>query len=390
LGDFQNPVTARGACDNLPPNPMNGSLRILCLGAGGFIGSHLVERLLREGHAVTGLDTHDDKLGAALSDTRFTWMGADISGAGFDLDAAVAEADLVIDLIAYANPGLYVRMPREIFRLNFSENLRIAEACVRHQRRLIQFSSCEVYGKSIAGVAGDALKDPDDPRHATFSEETSPMILGPVGKHRWIYASAKALLERVLHAYGLEGQLDYTIIRPFNFIGPRIDYLPSEQEDGLPRVFSYFMEALLTGGEMKLVDGGRQRRTYTYIDDAIDCIARIVARPDAACRQIFNVGARGNEISIRGLAELMRDIYDERFRLPGQPLAAIVEISGRDFYGEGYDDSDRRIPDIAKAQQLLGWQPRASVRETVEWTMEYYVRETRRTAPSPCLNAPSS
>ncbi len=366
---------------HITPYLMDHSPRILSLGAGGFIGSHLTSRLLREGHAVTGVDTHEDKLTEALDNPRFSLITADIGDGSFDLDAAVQTADLVIDLIAYANPGLYVRMPREIFRLNFMENMRIAEACVRHRKRLIQFSSCEVYGKSIAGVAGDALTNPDDPRHATFQEDASPMIMGPVCKHRWIYASAKALLERVLHAYGLEGQLDYTIVRPFNFIGPRIDYLPSEQEGGLPRVFSYFMEALLTGGLMQLVDGGLQKRTYTYIDDAIDCLARIVARPDATRRQIFNVGARGNEISIRGLAELMRDIYDTRFRLPGQPLATIGEISGRDFYGEGYDDSDRRIPDITKARTLLGWEPRFSLRQTVELTMEYYVREARLADP---------
>lgn len=357
---------------------MDNSLRILSLGAGGFIGSHLTARLLREGHAVTGVDTHSDKLTEALANPRFSMIEADIGDGRFDLDAAVSAADLVIDLIAYANPGLYVRMPREVFRLNFLENMRIAEACVRHGKRLIQFSSCEVYGKSIAGAAGDALKDPDDPRHATFQEDASPMIMGPVCKHRWIYASAKALLERVLHAYGLEGLLDYTIVRPFNFIGPRIDYLPSERDGSLPRVFSYFMEALLKGGRMQLVDGGLQSRTYTYIDDAIDCLARIVARPAAARHQIFNIGARGNEITIRGLAELMRTIYDARFRLPGQPRATIGEISGRDFYGEGYDDSDRRIPDIAKARTLLDWEPRFSLQQTVELTMEYYVREARR------------
>ena len=357
---------------------MNQPLRILCLGAGGFIGSHLTERLLHDGHTVVGVDTHDDKLTTIAAEPRFRLIRADIGDAHFDLDACVREGDLVIDLIAYANPGLYVRMPREVFRLNFCENLRIAEACVHHKKRLIQFSSCEVYGKSLAGVNRDAMKDAEDPAHATFSEDTSPMILGPVGKHRWIYASAKGLLERVLHAYGLEGLLDYTIIRPFNFIGPRIDYLPSERENGLPRVFSYFMEALLTGGRMLLVDGGQQRRTYTYIDDAIDCMARIVARPDAAHNQIFNIGARGNEISIRGLAELMRDIYDTRFRTPGQPLATLEDISGSAFYGEGYDDSDRRIPDITKAETLLDWHPRVGVRATVEQTMDYYVQESRR------------
>ncbi|MDD5705596.1 MAG: NAD-dependent epimerase/dehydratase family protein [Kiritimatiellae bacterium] len=351
-------------------------MKILALGAGGFIGSHLTERLLRDGYAVTGVDTHSDKLTDALKHPSFTFVATDIADRRFDLDAAVRAADLVIDLIAYANPGLYIRMPLEVFRLNFTENLRIAESCVRHGRRLIQFSSCEVYGKSVAGIAAGDLADPDDPKHATFNEEESPMIMGPVGKHRWIYASAKSLLERVLHAYGLEGRLDYTIVRPFNFIGPRIDYLPSQQ-DGIPRVFSYFMDALLNGGRMLLVDGGRQRRTYTHIADAVDCIARMVARPGAAHNQIFNVGARGNEVSIRGLAELMREIYAARFRLPGQPLAEIAEVSGREFYGEGYDDSDRRIPDIAKARSLLGWEPRYDLRATLDDAMGYYVAMTR-------------
>ncbi len=361
---------------------MNNSLNILALGVGGFIGSHLAERLIADGHSVTGLDIHSDKLDALLDHPRFTWISSNIRAADFDLDGAVAAADIVIDLIAYANPGLYVKMPLEVFNLNFIENMRIAEACVKHHKWLIQFSSCEVYGKTVAAVARDALKDPEDPAHATFSEDESDMIMGPVGKHRWIYASAKALLERVLHAYGLEDRLDYTIIRPFNFIGPRIDYLPSEQEGSLPRVFSYFMEALLTGGEMKLVDGGRQRRTYTHIDDAIDCVARMVARPAAARKQIFNIGAYGNEVSIRGLAELMRDIYANRFLLPGQKLATIAEISGTDFYGSGYDDSDRRIPDITKARTLLGWQPKISLHNTVASTMEYYVNEWRRARDS--------
>ena len=104
---------------------MNGAQKILCLGAGGFIGSHLVERLLRGGHEVTGLDTHDDKLADVRTHPRFHWIHTDISDHAFDLDA-VAAADLVIDLIAYAN-GL-VHMPLEIFRLNFSEN--------RHRRVL--------------------------------------------------------------------------------------------------------------------------------------------------------------------------------------------------------------------------------------------------------------
>src|SRR5216684_1828592 len=212
-------------------------LRILNLGAGGFIGSHLTQRLLAEGHSVTAVDLSTDKVSELLDHPRLTFIKQDIRSPQCELDPAIAEADLVIDLIAYANPGLYIRIPLEVFRLNFQENLKIAESCVRHKKRLIQFSTCEVYGRTAASLTNARVADPEDPIHATFSEDQSEFILGPVSKHRWIYACSKQLLERVLHAHGLEGRLNYTIVRPFNFIGPKIDFLASERE-GVPRVFS--------------------------------------------------------------------------------------------------------------------------------------------------------
>jgi len=356
-------------------------LNILSLGTGGFIGAHLTGRLLREGHTVTGVDTHSDKIIEFLDHPRFTFLDQDIRTPGFDLDGLVRKTDLAIDLIAYANPGIYVKMPLDVFRLNFTENLKIAESCVRHGTRLVQFSSCEVYGKTAASFLRGHLVDAEDPALATFSEDTTAFILGPVSRHRWIYSCAKQLLERVLHAYGLEGKLNYTIIRPFNFIGPKIDYLPSET-DGIPRVFSYFMEALMKGTPLKLVDGGAQRRCYTYVDDAVDCICRIVQNPGGVCdRQIFNIGSPGNEVTIRQLGELMRDIYARNHQPPGAPLSPLVDVSGEEFYGAGYEDSDRRIPDITKARSLLGWEPRVPVREILERTMACYVsRNNRRSA----------
>lgn len=348
-------------------------MKVLCFGAGGFIGSHMAERLLAEGYSVTGIDTHTDKIKEFINHPNFTFVHQDIRNPGFNADKLTRDTDLVVDLIAYANPGIYVRIPREVFRLNFTENLKIAEACVQYGKRLIQFSTCEVYGKTYSGVAPDKLKDPEDPELATFSEDASPYILGPVNKHRWIYACAKQLLERVLHSYGLEGTLNYTIIRPFNFIGPRIDYLPGDT-DGIPRVFSYFMEALIKGTEMQLVDDGKHRRCYTYIDDAVDCIHRIVENPNGSCdRQIFNIGSPDNETSIRQMAELMREIFAEKYQSPDVPLPEIVSVTNKEFYGEGYDDSDRRIPDITKARTLLGWEPKLGFRQLLELTMDYYM-----------------
>jgi nucleoside-diphosphate-sugar epimerase len=334
--------------------------------------------LLQEGHTVTAVDIDSDKLDDFLGHPSLTFLRQDIRSPEWSLDPLVRDADLVIDLIAYANPGLYLRIPLEVFRLNFIENLKIAEACVRYGKRLIQFSTCEVYGRTAASLKYAAVKHPDDPIHATFSEDTSEYILGPVVKHRWIYSCAKQLLERVLHAYGLEKGFPYTIVRPFNFIGPKIDFLPHERE-GIPRVFSFFMDALLNGTVMKLVNGGTNRRCYTYIDDAVDCIQRIVENPGGVCdREIFNVGSPYNEISIRRMAETMREIYAEKFRDGTQPLPDIVSVSGEEFYGEGYDDSDRRIPDITKARTRLGWEPKWGIRETLETTMRYYVTEFRK------------
>jgi UDP-apiose/xylose synthase len=350
-------------------------VKILSLGAGGFIGTHLTHRLLANGHRVVALDIYDDKLRDIIDHERLTFIQQDIRGSGWDIDALVKDADLVIDLIAYANPGLYVKMPLEVFRLNFVENLKVAEACLRHDKRLVQFSTCEVYGRTVKTVVNGGLAIPDDSRYALFSEDTSEFILGPVEKHRWIYACAKQLLERVIHAYGLERGFNYTILRPFNFIGPKIDYLLNET-DGIPRVFSFFMEALISSTQMKLVDGGHQRRCYTYIDDAVECIYRIVENRNGVCnREIFNIGTPENEVSIRQLAELMRDIYAEKFWDHKKPLPEIVEVSSEEFYGKGYEDSDRRIPDITKARTLLGWAPRWDMRALLEVTMRYYLTE---------------
>lgn len=362
-------------------------MHVLALGAGGFIGSHLTERLLSEGHHVTAVDLYTDKISGSLPNPRLTFIKQDIRDRGWNSDELVRDADLVIDLIAYANPGLYVRMPLEVFRLNFTENLKIADICVRHGKRLIQFSTCEVYGRTPATLKQVHLADPNDPALATFAEDYSEMILGPVSKHRWIYSCAKQLLERVLHAYGLETGFDYTIIRPFNFIGPRIDFLASEQE-GIPRVFSFFMDALLNGTQMKLVDGGAQRRCYTYIDDAVECINRIVLNKEGVCtRQIFNIGTPANEVSIRQLATMMRDIYAEKFSDHAIALPQIVDVPAEVFYGEGYEDSDRRIPDITKARTLLGWEPKWAMREMLEATMDSFVSEYRSRLSSTQLAA---
>lgn len=349
-------------------------MKILLLGAGGFIGTNIVERLLSDGvHRVTALDISQEKLATAEGQAGFTFLHHDIRQNHEQLEEWIQSHDLVIDLVAVANPSLYVTDPIGVFNLNFTENLKIVELCVKHRKRIIQFSSCEVYGKTLSGALGKAPSEAECP----FHEDTTPLIMGPVGAHRWIYASAKQLLERVLHAYGLQHQLNYTIIRPFNFIGPRIDYLPSECA-GNPRVFSHFMNALLYGTPMKLVDGGANYRSYTYIGDAVECVIRIIENPGGVCdRQIFNVGSSGNELSIRQLAERMKALFRRQFYQAGDPEPEIISVSSEEFYGPGYEDCDRRIPDVSKAQRLLGWTAQHDLESTLLLTMSYFVKRHR-------------
>jgi UDP-apiose/xylose synthase len=331
-------------------------MRIGILGAGGFIGSHLVEHLLQAGrHEIVALDLTRDKLDQ-IGRNGFVYYQADVRQSPPVLEQVVREVDVVVDLIAHANPSIYVTAPLEVFELNFLQNLEIAKLCIRYRKKLIQYSSAEVYGKAAIGDL--------------YSEDHTDFVFGPTHKQRWIYAAGKALLERVLHAYGLNGDLEYTIVRPFNFIGPRIDYLVEANAIGGPRVFPHFMSALLTGGPMRLVDGGAVHRAFLHIHDANAAFQAILDHPEHTRNEIYNVGNPANNVTIRELAHAMLELYEE---LTGAPAASkLVDVSGEEFYGEGYEDSDRLPPDITKIR-TLGWDPRRGLRTTLRDAMEHYL-----------------
>ncbi len=329
---------------------------ITILGAGGFIGSHMVEHLLTyTQHHILGLDQEDEKLKGIMSD-RFSFFKADIRQNAALLEELVREADVVVDLIAYANPSIYVTAPLEVFDLNFMQNLEIAKLCMKHRKRLIQYSSAEVYGKAQEGEF--------------YSEDSTDAVFGPVTKQRWIYAEAKLLLERVLYAHGLAGDLEFTIIRPFNFIGKRIDYLVPAYALGGPRVFAHFMSALLTGGPIRLVNGGHVCRSFCHIDDATRAFHAILEQPDKARNRIFNIGNPANNVTVREVADLMMELYEE---LTGEaPRSELEEMSGEEFYGVGYEDSDRLPPSIARIRELE-WEPRHDIRATFRDAMSFYL-----------------
>jgi len=328
-------------------------MRLLILGAGGFIGSNLVTYLDasdRADYEIVGVDISDEKLPDGLRNFRF--LHKDFLDP--EVLAEVPRADVVVDLVAYANPSVYVESPLETFELNFLQNLEIVKLCVEHGKKIVQYSTCEVYGR---------------PSGPTYKEDESELIVGPVSKQRWIYSCGKQLLERVIHAYGLEDRLDYSIIRPFNFIGPRFDYLVPAGNIGGPRVFAQFMSALLTGGPMYLVNGGEQRRSFTHIDDASAAFETILLDPRAN-KHVFNVGNPANDVSIREMALLMQEVYAE---LTGtEPQTTLIDIDGEKFYGAGYEDHTRVPADIGKLG-ALGWTPVRGMKETLRSVMGWYL-----------------
>ena len=331
-------------------------MKLFIIGAGGFIGSNLIEHLIEEGvHDIVGIDVTAEKL-AGISGPNFRFIEADVTSQTDLVDELVEQTDVVVDLVAYANPSLYVSNPLDVIRLNFFENVKIADYCIRHDKRLFQYSTSEIYGKQS--------------EDGTYREDSSNLVMGPTTKQRWVYASGKQFLERIIHAHGLAGDIEYTIVRPFNFVGPRFDYLVEAGTTGGPRVFAHFMSALLTGGPMYLVDGGEQRRTFTHIKDANEAFSVLISDPEAI-NQIYNIGNPTTDISMRELAVLMTEIYEE---LTGKTYTGeMIEISGEEFYGEGYEDMNRVPPDISKLE-ALGWKPTLGLqtifRDSIQWNLD--------------------
>ena len=335
-------------------------MKISVFGGGGFVGSHLVEYLISKNYEVVAVDLNVEKISknCQLND-NFTFIEMDLCKNNDKLEDIIKDSDVVFNLIAYAIPSLYIEKPLEVVDLNFFKNLEIVKQCHKQNKWLIQFSSCEVYGL-LGG------------RNGVFSEESSLLILGPVNKNRWIYSCAKQLLERVIFAYGEHEDLTYTIIRPFNFIGPKMDFIVKSQAEGIPRVFANFMSSLLYKEPMYLVDKGKNKRTFIYIKDAVEALGEIIKNEEVFKNRIVNIGNPENEISIKDLAYLMRKIYKKS--IPDEITPEIISIPGEKYYGNGYQDSERRIPVIDKLNSV-GWIPKTNLKETFSISMDYYIKK---------------
>jgi UDP-4-amino-4-deoxy-L-arabinose formyltransferase/UDP-glucuronic acid dehydrogenase (UDP-4-keto-hexauronic acid decarboxylating) len=209
-----------------------------------------------------------------------------------------------------------------------------------------------------------------------FDEDTSRLILGPINKQRWIYSCSKQLLDRVIWAYGKSGALKFTLFRPFNWVGPRLDTLESARI-GSSRAITQLILNLVEGTPIQLIDGGEQKRCFTDVADGVECLFRIIENEGGACDgEIINIGNPDNEASIRQLAETLLEQFEAHpLRKLFPPFAGMHITESRQYYGEGYQDVQHRRPSIDNARRLLGWEPGIPMTESIASTLDYFLRD---------------
>ncbi|MBN8776304.1 MULTISPECIES: bifunctional UDP-4-keto-pentose/UDP-xylose synthase [Thiomonas] len=333
--------------------------KVLILGVNGFIGHHLSMRILATTDwQVYGMDMNADRVEDLTANKRFKFFEGDITINKEWIEYHVRKCDVILPLVAIATPATYVKAPLRVFELDFEANLPIVRAAVKHKKHLVFPSTSEVYGMS-----GDAEFDP----------ENSPLVYGPINKPRWIYACSKQLMDRVIAGYGQQDGLNYTLFRPFNWIGAGLDNIFSAKE-GSSRVVTQFLGHIVRGETISLVDGGHQKRAFTDIDDGIDALMKIIENKNGvASGQIYNIGNPANNHSVRELADMMLRLAAD---MPEYAESAkdvkVVETSSGAYYGAGYQDVQNRVPKITNTMRDLDWAPKADMQTALRKIFEAY------------------
>jgi nucleoside-diphosphate-sugar epimerase len=307
---------------------------------------------------VYGMDMNADRVEDLTANKRFKFFEGDITINKEWIEYHVRKCDVILPLVAIATPATYVKAPLRVFELDFEANLPIVRAAVKHKKHLVFPSTSEVYGMS-----GDAEFDP----------ENSPLVYGPINKPRWIYACSKQLMDRVIAGYGQQDGLNYTLFRPFNWIGAGLDNIFSAKE-GSSRVVTQFLGHIVRGETISLVDGGHQKRAFTDIDDGIDALMKIIENKNGvASGQIYNIGNPANNHSVRELADMMLRLAAD---MPEYAESAkdvkVVETSSGAYYGAGYQDVQNRVPKITNTMRDLDWAPKADMQTALRKIFEAY------------------
>ena len=332
-------------------------MKILILGANGFIGNALVKNLLMDlRNEIYGLDLECSKLDHSIDNENFHFIDGDINISNEWIEYHIKKCDVIIPLVAIATPNVYVKNPLKIFQLDFEANLKIVKWVAKYNKRIIFPSTSEIYGM---------CEDKE------FNEYTSKLILGPIHKNRWIYSCSKQLLDRVIIAHSERSNLTSTLFRPFNWIGPRLDSL-EQARLGNGRVITIFINNLINNQDMVLVNGGLQSRSFTFLDDGIEALIKIIqADPEKLNGKIFNIGNPDGNLTIKELANIMVKIYNEISDKPYK--GKVIEKSETDFYGKGYEDVPTRVPCNAEAKKHLEWIPKTNINKAIRITIESFL-----------------
>ena len=311
--------------------------RVIVTGGAGFIGSHLVERLLAEGAEVVVIDDCStgslENLASVRAHPRLRVVVAKVSET--DLDALLVGAQSVFHLAAAVGVDLVVRSPIRTLETNLHETEVILRAAARQGIPVLLTSTSEVYGKS----AQESFREEDD------------LIIGPPTHARWSYACSKLMDEFLALAYARERGLPVVIARLFNTVGPR-------QTGRYGMVLPRFIAAARAGQPLRVFGDGRQTRCFCYVADTVEALLRLQRHP-AARGGVFNVGTT-EEVAIRDLAERV-------LRLLGSQ-SPIETVPYGEAYAPGFEDMYRRRPCVDKLTRLTGFQPVIPLDETIRRT----------------------
>lgn len=334
----------RGGCQRAVREEQDGAtgMRVLITGAAGFLGSHLCDRFVAEGHEVVGLDSlvtgRRENLSHLDGERRFVFLRHDVTQR-VELPGPV---DLVLHFASPASPQDYLRHPIHTLKVDSLGTLHTLGVARRYGARYVLASTSEVYG---------------DPQVHPQPEDYWGHV-NPVGP-RSVYDEAKRFAEALTMAYHRQHGLDVRVLRIFNTYGPRM-----RADDG--RVIPTFVVQALRGEPLTVYGDGSQTRSFCYVDDLVEAVYR-ASTAEGLAGTVLNVG-NPEEVSVRQLAELVREVVGSTVAIVYRPLPQ--------------DDPRRRCPDITRARELLGWEPQTPLREGLARTADYFAR---RLAVDGCL-----
>lgn len=302
-------------------------MRVLVTGGAGFIGSHLTDRLIRDGHTVTVLDTLETGRIENLADAEKSGKLTFIKGSVLDpaiVDQLAAETDYIYHLAAAVGVFNILERPLASLMTNIRGTENVLDSALKHSRPVLVASSSEVYGKNIS----DSLQE-DDSR-----------ILGSPLTLRWSYSQAKALDETLAYAYWKDKNLQARIVRFFNTVGPR-------QLGAYGMVVPRFVAQALNNEDITIYGDGKQTRCFGHVADIIEALIA-VSNSEATIGTVVNIG-NSEEISIHDLAQKIIKATNSKSK--------IVYIAYEDAYQDGFEDMERRVPNIERIKKLTGWEP---------------------------------